>query len=140
MYSANQEICNEIKKLKEMSQKTIGIIGWILTALVGSMLLMSAFMKLTLSEMAVEQAAAAGFSSETYRLIGVVELFSLLLFLFPRTGVLGTLLLAAYLGGAIATHLQHQESFLMPAIIQAVLWIAAVLRFPELKQRILQTK
>ncbi|MES3017977.1 MAG: DoxX family protein [Bacteroidota bacterium] len=123
-----------------MSQKTIKITGWALTIILGLLLTMSAFMKLTQNEEAVTQAAGLGFSASTYLLIGVVEIISLVLFIIPRTGVLGTLLLAAYLGGAIATHLQHQQPVMMPVIVQMVLWITAVIRFPELRQRLITSK
>ncbi len=123
-----------------MSQKTIKITGWALTIILGLLLTMSAFMKLTQNEEAVTQAAGVGFSASTYLLIGVVEIISLVLFIIPRTGVLGILLLAAYLGGAIATHLQHQQPVMMPVIVQMVLWITAVIRFPELRQRLITSK
>lgn len=93
-------------------------------------------MKLTHSETAVAQAASIGLDATTYWWIGVVEVISLVLFIVPRTGVLGALLLIAYLGGAIATHLQHQQPIVMPVAIQVLLWIAAALRFPELTQRL----
>src|SRR5436190_24092294 len=49
-------------------------------------------------------------------LIGIGELASAWLFLIPRTSSLGLLLLSAHLGGAIATHLQHGESYIVPAV------------------------
>jgi len=123
-----------------MSAKAIKITGWVLAILLGVLFAMSAFMKLTQNKTALEQAAAVGIDATTYLYIGVIEIISLVLFLIPRTGVLGTLLLAAYLGGAIATHLQHRQPVMMPVIVQMVLWITAVIRFPELKQRLLPSK
>jgi len=120
-----------------MSPKAIKITGWVLAILLGVLFAMSAFMKLMQNKTALEQAAAVGLDATTYLCIGVIEIISLVLFLIPRTGVLGTLLLAAYLGGAIATHVQHRQPVLMPVIVQMVLWITAVIRFPELKQRLL---
>ena len=38
--------------------------------------------------------------------IGLIELGCLLLYLFPRTGVLGAVLLTGLLGGAIATQVR----------------------------------
>jgi uncharacterized membrane protein YphA (DoxX/SURF4 family) len=120
-----------------MSTKTRNIVGWILTGLIGAVFLMSAFMKLSGNEESIKGAAAIGLSAPIFKLIGIGEVFSLLLFIFPRTGVLGTLLLAAVLGGAIATHLEHQQSPLMPLIIQCFVWITAVIRFPELSKRLI---
>ncbi len=123
-----------------MSQKTIKIIGWVLTIILAFLFIMSASMKLTQNETAVAQASTFGIDATTYLFIGIIEIISLILFIIPRTGIIGTLLLAAYLGGAIVTHLQHQEPIAMAVIIQMVLWITAFIRFPELSQRLLTAK
>lgn len=123
-----------------MSQKTIKIIGWVLTGILALLFTMSAFMKLTQNEMALAQASSIGLDPNTYFLIGMVEIASLILFLFPRTGILGSLLLIAYMGGAIVTHLQHQQPIVMAVAVQILLWITAIIRFPELKQRLLSSE
>ena len=123
-----------------MSQKTIKIIGWVLTIILAFLFIMSASMKLTQNETAVAQASTFGIDATTYLFIGIIEIISLILFIIPRTGIIGTLLLAAYLGGAIVTHLQHQEPIAMAVIIQMILWITAFIRFPELSQRLLTAK
>jgi hypothetical protein len=78
-----------------------------------------------------------GLDSATFKIIGIIELISIILFLVPRTGVLGALLLIAYMGGAIASHLEHEESIISAAFVQSFIWVTAILRFPELKERIL---
>lgn len=123
-----------------MSQKTMNITGWGLTIMLGLLLGMSAFMKITQNETAVAQAAVIGIDAGTYQVIGIIEIFSLILFIIPRTAIIGTLLLVAYLGGAIVTHLQHQQPILIAVIVQIVVWITAFIRFPELKQRLLPAK
>ena len=123
-----------------MLQKTIRITGWVLTIILGLLFSMSAITKIMKTETAVAQASSFGIDPTTYQLIGAVEIFSLLLFIIPRTGVLGTLLLVAYLGGAIVTHLQHQQPTAMAVLIQVILWVTALVRFPELRQRILLTE
>jgi len=120
-----------------MSPKAKKIIGWILTALVGLVFIMSAFMKFTAGPGSAAMAATMGLSLDTLKILGVVELLCFAAFALPRTGLLGTLLLAAYLGGAIATHIEHQQPAYMPAIIECLVWIAATLRFPELGKRIM---
>ncbi len=85
-------------------------------------------------------AGSFGRPAATYSVLGIIEISSVVLFLYPRTGILGTLFLSSYLGGAIATHLQHQQNILFPMAFEAVLWMAAVIRFPELTQRILPNK
>lgn len=119
-----------------MTDKTKKIIHWVLTGLVAFVFLGSAMGKFTADAKALEMAASFGLDDSTYKLIGVIELMSVILFVIPRTGLLGTLLLAAYMGGAIATHLEHEQSIVAPCIIQSFLWIVAFVRFPELSDRL----
>lgn len=119
-----------------MTSKTRTIVGWTFAGLLSLLLLASAADKISGSARGLQMARMLGLSASAYRTLGLVEAASVLLFLWPRTGVLGTLLLAAYLGGAVATQLQHQQSILMPAVIEAFLWITATLRFPELTARL----
>jgi len=119
-----------------MIQKITRISGWALTILLALLFTMSAFLKLTQNEAAVAQAASIGIDAATYQLIGVVEILALVLFLVPRTGIVGGLLLIAYMGGAIATHVQHHQPLAMAVGIQVLVWVAVALRFPELLQRL----
>lgn len=123
-----------------MSQKAIKITGWAMTIVLALVFTMSAFLKLTQNETALAQASSFGIDATTYQFIGIIEIISLILFIVPRTGILGTMLLVAYLGGAIVTHLQHQQPIAMAVIFQILLWVTAFIRFPELKQRIFSTK
>src|SRR5690606_27413081 len=123
-----------------MSIKASKITGWAMTIILGLLFTMSAFMKLTQNETALAQASSFGIDATTYQFIGIIEIISLILFIIPRTGILGAMLLVAYLGGAIVTHLQHQEPIAVAVIIQILLWITAFIRFPELKQRLFSTK
>jgi hypothetical protein len=120
-----------------MTEKTKKTILWVLTGLVGALFAFSAFGKLSGNPDAVKMAATFGLSPTAFTALGVLEAVSLLLFIIPRTGILGALLLTAYMGGAIATHLEHGESIVLTCVIQAFIWIGTVLRFPELTQRIL---
>lgn len=122
-----------------MSQKAIKITAWGLTIILALIFTMSAAMKLTQNQTALTQASSFGIDFTTYFFIGVIEIIALILFLIPRTAIIGTLLLVAYMGGAIVTHLQHQQPVAMAVIIQILLWITAFIRFPELKQRLLST-
>jgi DoxX-like family len=122
-----------------MSSKIRKVIGWILSGLLALVFAGSAFMKLSQNPEAIARAASFGFSSETNFMIGLIEIVSLILFLIRRTGVLGGMLLVAYLGGAIATTLQHQQPVAIPIIVQILLWITMYIRFPALPQRLLPT-
>jgi hypothetical protein len=120
--------------------KSKKIIYWVLTGLVSFVFIASSIGKLTANPEALKMGEEFGLNSTMYLTIGLIELVSVILFIIPRTGIVGTLLLAAYMGGAIATHLEHGESVIAPCVIQAVLWMVAVYRFPELRTRILTKK
>lgn len=126
--------------MNNKSEKTKKIIYWVLTGLVTLVFLGSATGKLTGNEEALKMAAGFGLDAKTYTIIGLVEVICLILFIIPRTGLLGTLLLAAYMGGAIASHLEHGVSIIAPFIIQTFLIIVAFFRFPELRTRLLNSK
>lgn len=119
-----------------MSNKTRKIIGWTLSGIVLLLIAASAIDKISGSAHSLEMTRSFGITSAIYRLLGIVELTSVILFMIPRMRVLGLLLLSSYLGGAIATHLQHGQSIAFPAAIEALIWIAALICFPQVWQRI----
>jgi len=117
--------------------KTNKIIYWTLTGLVTLVFLGSSSGKLMGNAEALKMAEGFGFNAENYRTTGVVELISVLLFLWPRTGILGTLLLSAYMGGAIATNVQHAQPLMAPCIVLTFVLAVSFYRFPELRQKLL---
>lgn len=123
-----------------MTTKTKKIIDLSLTGIVGLIFVGSAMSKFFGGDGAVQMAQDIGLNATNYKFIGLIELVSIILFLIPRTGVLGTLLLAAYMGGAIAVHLTHGQSVMAPAFIEVILWSVAAVRFPELKSRLFNSK
>lgn len=110
------------------------IIGWILSILPALMLLLSAVFKfLPPMEGAEEGLRHIGWDASLVPYLGVVELAAALLYLFPRTAVLGAILLTGYMGGAIATHVRVGDPFFVQAIIGVVLWLGLFLREPRLR-------
>ena len=114
----------------------IKIIGWVLSGIVLLLLAASAADKISGSAHSLQMTRSFGILPGVYQSLGLIELSSVILFTFSRTGILGLLLLTSYLGGAIATHLQHGQSIVFPAMIEAMVWIAALIRFPEISQRL----
>ena len=119
-----------------MTQKTRNIIGWILTGLLSIVMLGSAIMKLTASQELLNNAAHWGLSPHKFKLIAFTEIICFIIFVIPRTGIAGTLLLAAYIGGAIATHVEHFMPVSIPVLVECLVWITAAVRFPELTRRL----
>lgn len=123
-----------------MNKKTQQIIYWTLTGLVSFVFLGSSISKFTANEEALKMAINFGLDSKTFLYIGLLELACLILFIIPKTGVLGTVLLAAYMGGAIATHLEHGHSIIAPCIVQSFMLLVAFYRFPELRAKLFISK
>lgn len=123
-----------------MRQKLIKTTGWTLSILLAIVFLLSAYTKIAQTNDAMLQANQFHIPINTYSFLGVIEIIALIFFIIPRTGVIGTLLLTAYLGGAIATELPHPNDplFYNPFIFQILLWISATIRYPELMHRLIQ--
>ena len=82
-------------------------VGRVLTGLVAAFLLADSGMKLAVPEMmAANTPPNMGWplDSGTLRMLGVLLIVTTLLYLWPRTALLGAILITGYLGGAIATH------------------------------------
>jgi uncharacterized membrane protein YphA (DoxX/SURF4 family) len=122
------------------SEKTKRIIYWVLTGLVALVFFISAAGKLFANEEAIKMAANFGLEAKSYTMLGIVELLCAVLFIIPRTAILGTILLVAYMGGAIATHLEHSVPILAPCLIQTFIFLVAFYRFPELSSKLLNAK
>jgi hypothetical protein len=67
--------------------------------------------------------------------LGIVVLACTILYLLPRTSVLGAILLTGYLGGAVATHVRIQDfrSVPIPVVFAALLWGGLYLRDSRLR-------
>jgi hypothetical protein len=127
-----------LTKQANMTIKTKTTISLILTILVSALFIFSAVGKIAGTKEVIEGAKAMGISPATMRNIGIVELIITLLFASNRTGVIGGVLLLAYMGGAIATHLEHGQSVVAPIAIAVFVGVVALFRFPELTLRILK--
>jgi hypothetical protein len=108
-------------------------LGTILIALGGILLLGSASAKLAHIPKVVTQMAAMGFGGNELLFIAVLEIASAVLFLIPLTRSAGLLLVSSYLGGAIATHLQHDQSIVPPSAVLVLIWLGVWLRHREVR-------
>jgi hypothetical protein len=65
--------------------------------------------------------------------LGILELLCVAVYLVPRTSVLGAILLAGYMGGAILTHLRVGEAVYVEIAIGILAWLGLWLREPRLR-------
>lgn len=108
--------------------------GRVLSTLPVLLLLMSSTMKLLRGPEAIKGFGEFGYGANLLVPIGIVELVCVLLYIFPRTAVLGAILLTGYLGGAVATHARVGDGlFFSPVLIGIVLWLGLYLREARLR-------
>jgi hypothetical protein len=70
--------------------------------------------------------AQAGFPISTAVPLGIIEIICIILYVIPRTSVLGAILLTGYLGGAVAVNVRQQLPMLgyvlAPVYVAVFLW------------------
>lgn len=109
--------------------KTMTISGWVLAVLISGLLLFSASMKfMNAPEFAKMFTEHFGYPPGARLGIAIAETATALLLLFPRLAPLGGVLMAGYMGGAIATHVRVGEPFFMQALFGILAWLSIYLR------------
>lgn len=103
--------------------------GKIVSGLVGLVLLFSAGAKLSQQKAVIDGFTGQfGYPAGAILPIGVVELTCLILYVIPRTSVLGAILVTGYLGGAVATHVRVGDVWVAPFVIGMLAWLGLFLR------------
>ena len=106
--------------------------GVALSALPVMFLLFDSAMKLVKVPQVVEATQRLGYPESTARPLGIVLLACVVLYVIPRTAAFGALLLTAYLGGAIATHVRVEDPLfshtLFPVYVAVLVWGGLYLR------------
>ena len=100
-----------------------------------AMVLISARWKLTHDPWYVQEFARIGWAASTLELLATLQLTAIALFVFPRTAVLGAVLLTGYLGGAIASYVRIGEFYppLVPLTTALLAWLGIFLREERLR-------
>ncbi len=114
--------------------------GRILTGLSGAFFIWDASMKLLKLPFVVQATMQAGYPESTLVGIGITLLACTLLYLIPRTSVVGAILLTGYLGGAVATNVRAEMgafNIVAPAIAACIAWGGLCLRDRRLEQLLL---
>jgi hypothetical protein len=102
--------------------------GWALSGLTILALAGSGIGKVTQQAAVLEGFKTFGYPLTVVVAIGVVELLCAALYAIPRTRYLGAILVAAYLGGAVATHVRVGDPFVVPIVLGVFAWAGLFLR------------
>ena len=110
-------------------------IGWLVSMWPVFVVLTSATWKLTRNPWYVAEFSRIGWQGSALPLLAFLQLGCILLFVIPRTAVLGAILLTGYLGGAIATYVRMGEPYplLVPLSTSMIAWAGLYLREARLR-------
>lgn len=110
-------------------------VGRFLSGLAVLFLLFDGVMKFFMDKLppeALEAGAALQWPMELMPTVGTILLGCLAIHLFPRTAILGAVLLTGYLGGAVASHVRVSNPLfthtLFPVYVAALIWGGLYLR------------
>ena len=110
-------------------------VGWLFSAGAIAILVMSARWKLTSTPFYVNEWVRIGWDPAKLPLVASLQVTGLVLYLIPRTSVLGVVLLTGYLGGAISQYTRMGEPYpvLVPLSTALFAWAGLWLREPRLR-------
>ena len=112
--------------------------GRIIAGLVTLFMAFDAAMKFVKPAPVIQAFARTGWPTELSVPLGAILLTCTIVFLIPRTSILGAVLLTGYLGGAVATNMRLENPLfsntLFPVYFGILIWTSIVLRNPGLAE------
>ena len=111
--------------------------GRVMSALPVLLILLGAVMKLMKTAAVIEGFARSGVPERLIVPVGLIELTCVVVYLIPRTNVLGAILMTGLLGGATITTLRVGDpTYPMPVILGMLAWGGLYLRDMRLRKLI----
>ncbi len=108
--------------------------GRVISVLICLPFIMSAWMKANPNEEVLQGMAHLGLPDSLLMGLAILEISCVIIYLIPKTAVLGAILLTGYMGGAICSHLRVGDAFYMQILFGIVIWFGIYLRDPRLRQ------
>jgi hypothetical protein len=125
---------------KALNSRTALWIGRILSGIVVLFLLVDGAIKLAPIQPVIDSLRELGYppTESLARFLGVLTLICTLLYAWPRTALLGAVLLTGLMGGAIASHLRLGDPLFSHTLfgvwLGLFLWVGLWLREPRLRR------
>ena len=110
--------------------------GRIVSAATALFLFVDGAMKLVKPAVVVKTTRELGYPEADITGLGVVLLVSTLLYVLPRTSVLGAILLTGYLGGALASQVRAEAGWfnvVFAFVFGCLVWLGLWLRDPRVR-------
>jgi hypothetical protein len=111
--------------------------GRVLSGLVVAFMVMDGVMKLFKPAFVVQATIQLGYPESTIVGIGITLLACTLLYVIPRTSILGAILLTGYLGGAVASGVRASTplfNIVFPIVFGGIAWLGIWLRDQRLRE------
>jgi hypothetical protein len=115
-----------------IAKKRAGVIGHVISVLASAMFLFSASMKIVGGPQLDQGMAHLGLPASMVAPLAVLEIACVLVYLIPKTAILGAILLAGYVGGATCTHWRVGDPVVVPVLLGLLVWLGIYLREPRL--------
>jgi len=118
------------------SSKKMIWVGRILTVLTALFMLLDAVMKIVKPAQVLEANVRLAYPVSTLTGIGVALIVCTLIYIIPRTSILGAILLTGYLGGAVASNVRAGSGWfetIFPTLFAALIWGGLWLRDRRLR-------
>jgi hypothetical protein len=119
--------------------KTILWIGIIIKILCILFLLMDALMKIIKSAPTIRGSIQLGYPENDIQGTGIVLFLITILYVIPKSSILGAIVITGYLGGAVAIMLRANiagHSYLFPVVFGIIIWIPVFLAELRIRQLI----
>src|SRR5882724_3551684 len=110
--------------------------GWIISVLPVLLFLFSAVLKLMGGPEMDKSFAHLGLPLSMMVPLGILEISCALIYLIPRTSVLGAILLTGYVGGTICTCWRSGDPFYLNIVLGIMIWLGIYLRDSRLRELI----
>ena len=115
--------------------------GRIMGGIVILFMLMDSIFKFVVTEDVVKATTDLGFQAHHLPILGTLGLIATVLYILPRTEIFGALMLTAYWGGAIATHVRLENPLfthiLFPVYLGILAWGALWIKSERLRKLVL---
>jgi len=105
--------------------------GRVLTVLTALFMLLDGVMKIVKPAQVLEANVRLGYPVSTLSGIGIALIVCTVIYLIPRTAILGAVLLTGYLGGAVASNVRAGSGLfetIFPLLFAALVWAGLWLR------------
>jgi Mn2+/Fe2+ NRAMP family transporter len=111
--------------------------SYVLSALPALFLLSGGVNAVRKADFVMEGFTKQGYPEHLAPALGVVQFVCALLYIIPRTSVLGAILLTGYFGGAVATHVRLDDPlWVVPVVFGVFVWAGLYLREDRLRSLI----